>query len=399
MQRPISSQQRAQNLAVQERELEAGALVLNSRPKRVWFALTGRCNLACVHCPRIAGVEPDIDMDGPLFEQVLEQVIPYAEEVDFGGNNLGEQIIHPAFVSAVERIREAGCRILLTSNATKLDANVSEVLARAGVRLRVSVDGVGGNYEQVRRVSWDKLVERLRAYRDAVARHPESEPALEFAMTVFADNVSDLSELLRVAKELGADKVFVQHLLPKTRGQELQSLFFHRSSANAAFESARARAAELGVTVNLPKPLDVGWVSLVKSDANDAAAPEKGLSPCYLPWTSVNVLENGDVLPCCVGGSLIMGNLKKNTFDEIWNGPAFRKLRRTVNSKRPNAICAACGMRGGTSEKTYAVMLGTNIKGRLKTWTKSYLLKNNRKKTLQRLIRVRDGVNRALSRV
>src|SRR4051812_39980085 len=115
---PISAEERARNLTLRDAELAAGAEVLASRPTRVWFALTGRCNLACVHCPRIAGVEPDIDMTDALFEQVREQVIPYADEVDFGGNNLGEQIIHPAFASALKQIADAGCRILLTTNAT-----------------------------------------------------------------------------------------------------------------------------------------------------------------------------------------------------------------------------------------------------------------------------------------
>jgi radical SAM protein with 4Fe4S-binding SPASM domain len=395
----VAADERARNLALRELELEAGAEELKSRPTRVWFALTGRCNLACLHCPRIAGVEPDIDMELELFRQVRDQVLPYADEVDFGGNNLGEQIIHPAFASVLEEIRSVGCRILLTTNATKLDANLSEVLARAGVRLSISVEGVGKTYEQVRRASWDKLVASLRAYQEAMARHPDAKPALEFVMTVFAGNVHELPDLIRIAKELGADKVHVHHLLPKTKDQQLQSLFFHRSTANAAFAESQATATGLGIKIELPTQLDCGSIVL-KKDFMTAEVQKKALEPCYLPWTSANILENGDVLPCCVGGPLIMGNLKKSSFDDIWNGPAYRRLRRTVNSKRPNPTCATCALRSrGATEDSYTFLLPPSLSGRVKGMVKSYLVRSKRKKVLQGLIKVRDGVNRALARI
>src|SRR5262245_42116149 len=163
-----SAEARARNLEVREAEIASGAELVKGRPTRIWFALTGRCNLACLHCPRVAGVEPDIDMEMSLFHQVRDQILPYIDEVDFGGNNLGEQMIHPGFAAAIGEIREAGCRILLTTNATKLDPNLADLLARSGVRLSISVEGMGKTYETVRRVSWDKLVASLRVYQDAM---------------------------------------------------------------------------------------------------------------------------------------------------------------------------------------------------------------------------------------
>lgn len=393
-------ERRLYNRTLQDREIESGALQVRATPTKVWFALTGRCNLACLHCPRIAGVSSDENMDRPLFEKVRDQVLTHAEEVDFGGNNLGEQMMHPDFFRALAEIREGGAEVLLTTNGTKLDAKTAPELVKQGVRLRISVEGMAGIYEQVRRVSWDKLINGLRAFQKAAHDHPEAGASLEFAMTVFADNLHQVPELVATANELGAERVLVQHLLPKNEDQRLQSLFFHRKAANDTFAKTQQLANDLGVTVSIPKPLPVGSIALKKVE--EAPAPPKKLDPCYLPWTSVNILENGDVLPCCIaGGDLIMGNLQRQTFEQVWNGSAYQRLRKTVNSDQPNPTCAACPMRGGAAtDETFGVLLNKKtLTGWAKSSVKEYLLKTKRKKTLVKLVRARDAVNRLLARV
>jgi radical SAM protein with 4Fe4S-binding SPASM domain len=394
----INVRDRAEINDVREQEIARTALTVTVPPRRVWFALTGRCNLACLHCPRIAGVSSDEDMTQELFSRVIAEVIRGAEEVNFGGNNLGEQMLHPAFYDAVDAIKKAGCEVLLTTNGTKLNATSAEQLASHGVRLRISIEGVGAVYHQVRKVSWDRLLEGLRAYQRSSQAHPEAGASLEFALTVFADNIHQLPELVRTASELGADRLFAHHLLPKNDDQKLQSLFFHRKAANEAFAEATAIGKQLGLAVAVPSPLDCGSLSPVPL----ATKPKEteGLAPCYLPWTSVNVLENGDVLPCCVAdSSLTMGSLKRNSFHEIWNGPAYRKLRRTVNSKKPLRACATCSMRGGATQGTYDSLLNKySVVAMVKSGVKKYLLKTKRRKMLTNMIRMRDGFNRVRAR-
>jgi radical SAM protein with 4Fe4S-binding SPASM domain len=238
----------------------------------------------------------------------------------------------------------------------------------------------------------------VRAYQRSSKAHPETGASLEFALTLFADNIDQLPGIVRTAAELGADRLFAQHLLPKNEDQKLQSLFYHRKAANAAFEEAATLGKALGVNVVLPKPLPCGSMTPVQAAEKDKGSPA-GLAPCYLPWTSVNVHENGDVLPCCVAdSSLTMGSLKKNSFEEIWNGRAYQRLRRTVNSDKPPRTCAICAMRGGATPVTYDRLFSGSVFGKVRSGLKSYLLRTKRKKTLNRLIKVRDGFNRMSAR-
>lgn len=370
-------------------------------PTRVWFALTGRCNLSCIHCPRIAGVSSDVDMAPEMYERLLTEVFGKTQEVVFGGNNLGEQMVHPAFFPVLTDIRATGAKVVLTTNGTKLDEEAAQQLARLGIRLRISLEGMGEVYQQIRGAKWDKLMVGLRAYRDEAQRKPDAGSTLEFCMTAFAANVHQLPELVRTAKELNADRILVQHLLPKNTEQKVQSLFFHRMTANEVFDKTETVARETGVHVELPQRLDTGAKSLLRHQ-EPAPAVEKKLHPCYFPWMAANVLENGDVLPCCVAdGSLIMGNLKQQSFDQIWNGRAYQRLRTTVNSDRPLPSCATCSMRGrGASEDDFTRLSEpASISGRLKGTLKTYLLKTKRKKTLAALTRVKDSVHRLRARV
>lgn len=370
-------------------------------PTRVWFALTGRCNLACIHCPRIAGVSSDVDMEPALYQRLITEVFAKTQEVVFGGNNLGEQMVHPAFFPVLTDIRATGVKVLLTTNGTKLDEAAAQQLARLGIRLRISLEGMGDVYQQIRGAKWDKLMVGLRAYRDEVRRQPETGSTLEFCMTAFAANVHQLPDLVQTAKDLDAERILVQHLLPKNAEQKVQSLFFHRLTANEVFDKTETVAKTTGVRVELPPRLDTGAKSLLR---HQEPAPEgdKKLHPCYFPWMAANVQENGDVLPCCVAdGSLIMGNLQKQSFDDIWNGRAYQRLRATVNSDRPMPSCATCSMRGrAASEDDFTRLSEPNsITGKLKGSVKSYLLKTKRKKTLAALTKVKDSMHRLRARV
>jgi len=61
---------------------------------------------------------------------------------------------------------------------------------------------------------------------------------------------------------------------------------------------------------------------------------------CYHPWQVCSINELGVIKPCCVYWRP-MGNLKKNSFEQIWNGHKYIKLRKTVN-KNPLPLCYNC---------------------------------------------------------
>jgi len=67
---------------------------------------------------------------------------------------------------------------------------------------------------------------------------------------------------------------------------------------------------------------------------------------CPFPFYMLIVKTNGDVVPCPVAWekSLTMGNVHRNTLKEIWNGPAWEKLRmdHLAGERKKYAACKDC---------------------------------------------------------
>jgi radical SAM protein with 4Fe4S-binding SPASM domain len=71
---------------------------------------------------------------------------------------------------------------------------------------------------------------------------------------------------------------------------------------------------------------------------------------CQKPWTDMNNFTvDGRMDVCCIATGASqeayqLGNLNRQSFQEIWNGPMARKFRRTVNSDNKMPPCARCPM-------------------------------------------------------
>ena len=66
---------------------------------------------------------------------------------------------------------------------------------------------------------------------------------------------------------------------------------------------------------------------------------------CWEPWHGLHILWDGKVVPCCwdYDGKYILGDLNKQTLEEIWNGKKMQELRKqcaTNNFTIP--ICVKC---------------------------------------------------------
>lgn len=53
---------------------------------------------------------------------------------------------------------------------------------------------------------------------------------------------------------------------------------------------------------------------------------------------------NGDVVPCCVVGRPIMGNVQRNSLFEIWNGEKYNEFRERFYSSNPYSCCNNCSL-------------------------------------------------------
>ncbi|OQA00468.1 MAG: S-adenosyl-L-methionine-dependent 2-deoxy-scyllo-inosamine dehydrogenase [Bacteroidetes bacterium ADurb.Bin408] len=65
---------------------------------------------------------------------------------------------------------------------------------------------------------------------------------------------------------------------------------------------------------------------------------------CYKMWHTAVITWEGDVVPCCYDkdAEYVMGNLKEQSFRNIWRGEKYKRFREMVLSKR--GIIPMCSM-------------------------------------------------------
>lgn len=315
-------------------------------PKYAWLSFTGRCNLSCVHCPsRISGKEPHDaeDMSPDLFSKIEREVFPHLQVCKIGGNNNGEQLFARDWDPFMERMKGYPFSLWLITNGTKLHREQIRALVERESIIDISIEAATEKtYRRIRGTGLPALIENVKAIEEErILQKKRCE--LRFSFTAFQENITELCELLRLAKELKADRVCVTHITPMSPDQRYQSLIFHRALSNQCLEEARELADEIGLTLDLPPLFPLG-------DMTGTGGPTNDLYPwltkkCFHPWTTVSLNEKGDVTPCCISNT-VMGNLGEQSLGEIWGSRMYRNLRKRVNSRDPWVECRRCVLRG-----------------------------------------------------
>lgn len=325
-------------------ETEQLHIRLESRPRHGWLAITNECNHRCVHCS-IGHVEyrnqKIVEMPMRVWERLETDLFPYMESVIFGGNNLGEQMAAACWDTYFDRLSRFALRPeFITNGDLFTEERIEKVVAKECV-IRFSLEGATREtYEKIRGKRYDVVIGNLRKIRQERDRHPSNETALVFGVTIFRDNIEELPLMVDLAAELGVERLEVHHLHPSFPEHRYQSLVYHRSLCNQKLTEAKERASRVGVRFLGPAEFPIP--PMVRVPAKPSSEANHGLPDrCILAWSWVSINESGEVMPCCAM-PLVMGNLKKLPFMEIWNNWRYRHLRKTVNSERPLGICRHC---------------------------------------------------------
>ena len=72
--------------------------------------------------------------------------------------------------------------------------------------------------------------------------------------------------------------------------------------------------------------------------------------PCSFLWESLVIAWNGRVVPCCYDydAKSTMGDLNTHSLWEIWNGEAYRTLRRMeLDGSNNTPLCSNCSQAPG----------------------------------------------------
>ncbi len=327
----------------------ARSAIVPTLPRSLYLETTNRCDSACQTCIRtFTSLEPPKDLTLAELKQVVEQ-FPVLERVVLHG--IGEPLLNRELFAMVAYLKAKGAVVLFNSNAISLTPRRALQLIESGLdEYRVSMDAATRTtYQRIRGVDqFDRVVKNVRGLIDLQRRLKQKRPRVSLWFTAMKANIEELPAFIRLAKEIGVSEVYVQRLVCYGQGLavEAQSLYgaLHQLQEELIAETERL-AAMLGIV-------------FTASGATTPLASLRGQDPvkrpwagCRRPWTLSYITANGNVLPCCISpwtakdySSLILGNVLKEEFAGIWNGPRYQAFREAFDTDAPPDPCRGCGL-------------------------------------------------------
>jgi MoaA/NifB/PqqE/SkfB family radical SAM enzyme len=198
--------------------------------------------------------------------------------------------------------------------------------------------------------SWEQMLQNVRTFIAVRDEHARSGNRCQvtFQLTFLEANVSELADIVRLAAELGVDRVKGHHLW--THFVELEKQSMRRDPGaitrwNAAVNAAREVASNL----RLPNGQHVVLENIHALDARATGDIAPG-GPCPFLGQEAWVSAKGRFDPCCAPDERRrtlgeFGNLNERGLLEIWSGATYSGL---LASYRTRALCVGCNMRRAT---------------------------------------------------
>ena len=230
----------------------------------------------------------------------------------------GEPFLHPQFLRMVQYASEKKIYTATSTNAHFLKDEVAKAAVSSGLdRLIISIDGTSQDTYQSYRVggSLEKVLEGTKNIVRWKKELKSLTPHIVFQFLVVKPNEHQISDVYKIANELGVDQVVLK---------TAQIYDYENGSPLIPTQEKYSRYKKNGNTYSIKNSLD---------------------NECWKMWHSCVITWDGKVVPCCFDkdASHVLGDLKQNSFEEIWFGQKYNRFRQSLlKSRQEIEMCKNC---------------------------------------------------------
>jgi radical SAM protein with 4Fe4S-binding SPASM domain len=333
------------------------------RPRQVDIELSNRCNLRCRMCwfhgeNGIGDRYGAHELTTSEVTEIVDQLATYTPHIYIGGS---EPFIRKDFLTILKHIKKHNMPVSFTTNGTLLDPAAIETLVAYGVdEVNFSIDGGKELHDRTRGVGvFSKVTQsviRLAEYREKEAC---TKPVITVNIAL-TDNVTgrikEMLDEIKHATHDRADSYRLHHLWYITENE----LALHQSAVKRKLGcAAPGAAAHLLYPLRISHPAALAdeitgirglpkvtmFPDLQHSDLADfySERPRFG-KRCIAPFFGAVIKPNGDLKFCPDEwiDDYIIGNLRNDSFQSLWNSEKARKFRRVLFRQKSFEGCNRC---------------------------------------------------------
>lgn len=289
-------------------------------PVSISFEPTTSCNLRCPECP--SGLREFTRPRGMLKKDFFTQTIDdiYKDILYLIFYFQGEPYLNKNFLEMVSYASSKGLYTATSTNGHFLTDEMAKKTVESGLdRLIISLDGTTQEvYEQYRREgNIDKVIEGARNIVKWKKELKSKTPFVFFQFLVVRPNEHQIEDVKKLGEDVGVDEV--------------------------RFKTAQIYDYENDPNQLIPK--NEKFSRYQKNKEGKQVAKNKLQNHCWKLWQANVITWDGMVVPCCFDKDAThrLGDLKNQSFKEIWKNDKYRQFRKDITTSRKNIdICANC---------------------------------------------------------
>lgn len=265
---------------------------------------TNFCNTSCVFCPHCRMKRKLVLMKDNLFDKCVDEAMKNnISEINI--SMFGEPLMDKKIFDRIKCVKEKGMKVVFSTNAMLLNKENAEKLAETGIdEVTISLDACSEKtYKYIRKNGdFKKTIENIEYFIKMRNKQIPRKTKIKMGMMYMDETKKEIDNFLNYWK-------------------------------NKVEDAAVRRLHHWG-----SKKTDKKFL--------------KHVLPCMALWQTPVVLSDGSVTVCCLDyeGALKIGDINKNSLEEIWNSEKTKALRRLhIENKRSQIpYCAQCDIEKAT---------------------------------------------------
>jgi radical SAM protein with 4Fe4S-binding SPASM domain len=272
----------------------------------------------------------------------------------------GEPTARYDFMDIIRHISKAHKGHFVTNGTVLNDEKLAEVislgapnlLASGMMSVGVSIEGPEELHDRIAKIkgAYKKTVHTIETLGAEKRKQKKKFPIVDLKVVITDENINNLVDIYKIAEDNGIDMVSYQVVnnQPSSYGIEGPDPKAHQKVPPPVRpidgQLLREVHTELTRRSKEKKITEVRFNPIMPVDDivdHYQNTPDLEHFTCNVVWSTMHIGPYGDVFPCY---SYNMGNIRKHSLMDIWNGDKYKKFRQQLQKANVFRGCIGCCM-------------------------------------------------------
>lgn len=278
--------------------------------KKIYVEITNICNLNCSFCPKTKREHGE--MSPEFFDEILSKIKPHTDYIYM--HVMGEPLRHSKIEKLLDCCENRGIFANITTNGTLIKDVGKKIKDKPALRqINISLHSFEGEKQEY----FQQYIDNIFSF----IREIQKQGKVIICLRLWNLNVEGSTSKNKMIKEV------------------LEREFNLKEDISEGVTDRNG--IKLGHNIYLQQEERFIWP---KNGGEEIFTKGK----CFGLKTHIGILCDGSVVPCCIDseGSMVLGNIKENTLEEILNTNRAERIREGFReSKVVEEFCRTCGFR------------------------------------------------------